>query len=97
MMTVVEELERRQLFELRGSYETQALSFQQSVAAWVESFHARNGFSRDRMDSQQAHDFDAALQAAITPYCPDDVVEQQVTARILWGVPLGLSGGANSG
>ena len=88
MTTVVAELEQRQLFQLRGSYETAPVKFQQSIDDWVESFHARNGFSRDRMDADAAHACDAALRAAIGPYCPDGVVEQSLAARILWGTPL---------
>ena len=87
MMTVVTELEQRQLFQLHGSYETAPITFQQSLDAWVESFHARNGFSRDRMDAGAASACDAALRAAIQPYCPDGIVKQSIAARILWGAP----------
>jgi hypothetical protein len=88
MLTVVEELERRRLFQLRGRHETAPALVQQPIEGWVESFHARNGFSRDRMDADAAGACDAALRAAIAPYCPDGVVRQSVAARILWGVPL---------
>jgi SAM-dependent methyltransferase len=88
MMTLVTELEQRKLFQLHGSYETAPTTFHQSIDDWVESFHARNGFSRDRMHADAASACDAALRAAIRPYCPDRVVEQSITARILWGVPL---------
>jgi SAM-dependent methyltransferase len=87
MSTVVRELEQRQFFQLHGSYETAPITFQQSLDAWVESFHARNGFSRDRMDASAAKACDAELRAAIGPYCPDDIVDQSIGARILWGVP----------
>jgi trans-aconitate methyltransferase len=88
MMTVVHELEQRQLFRLLGEYETKPVVFRQSVADYIESFHARNGFSRDRMDVRQAAACDNALQEAITPFCRQDVVEQYILARILWGTPL---------
>jgi hypothetical protein len=55
---------------------------------WVESYHARNGFSRDRMDVARAKACDAELRAAIEPYCPNQLVEQQITARILCGTPI---------
>jgi SAM-dependent methyltransferase len=87
MMTVVKQLEQRQLFQLHGSYETAPVRFQQPIDAWVESFHARNGFSRDQMDVATAGACDAELRAAIAPYCPDGIVEQYSGARILWGVP----------
>ena len=87
MMTVVTELEQRQLFQLHGSYETAPIAFQQSLDAWVESLHARNGFSRDRMDAGAASACDAELRAAIQPYCPGGIVAQSIAARILWGAP----------
>jgi SAM-dependent methyltransferase len=87
MMTVVAELEQRQLFQLHRSYETAPMTFQQSIDAWAESFHTRNGFSRDRMDAGAASACDAKLRATIRPYCPDGIVEQSLTAQILWGVP----------
>jgi len=88
MMTVVGELERRQLFLLRGQYETAPATFQQSIDDWIESFHARNGFSRDRMDADAANACDDALRSSIGPYCPHGVVEQSISACILWGLPL---------
>jgi hypothetical protein len=87
IMTVVTELEQRQLFQLHGRYETAPVTFQQSLDAWVEAFHARNGFSRDRMDAGAARACDAELRTATRPYCPDGIVEQSIAARILWGVP----------
>lgn len=87
MLTVIAELEQRQLFQLHRRYETAPITFRQSLDAWVESFHARNGFSRDRMDAGAARACDAELRAAIRPYCPDGIAEQSITAQILWGVP----------
>jgi SAM-dependent methyltransferase len=87
MMTVVTELEQRRLFQLHGRYETAPVTFRQSIEAWVEAFHARNGFSRNRMDAGVARACDAELRTAILPYCPDGVVEQYIGTRILWGIP----------
>ena len=88
MMTVVRELEHRHLFRLLGEHETQPIIFRQSIDEYIESFHARNGFSRDRMDAYQASACDAALRAALEPYCREQVVEQHIRARVLWGTPL---------
>jgi SAM-dependent methyltransferase len=81
------ELERRKLFRLLGSHETPFMGFRQPIDDWVESFHARNGFSRDRMQPLAAQAFDAALRAAVLPYCPNGIVEQSIAARIVWGAP----------
>lgn len=88
MQTVLSELEQRQLFRMQGSYQTAWMDFQQPIEEWVEAFHARNGFSRDRMESSEADACDTALRAAIEPYCPDGLVKQQIAARVLWGTCL---------
>jgi hypothetical protein len=88
MLTVVEQLEQRGLFRRVGVQETPAVSFQQSIAAWVESFHARNGFSRDRMDQDTAKKCDQQLTEIITTYCPNGVVMQQIGGRVIWGKPV---------
>lgn len=88
MATVAAELEKRGLFKLQGTHETPPMRFRQPVDDWVESFHARNGFSRDRLDPADAAAFDAAMRAAVLPHCPDGIVERRIAARIVWGVPL---------
>jgi SAM-dependent methyltransferase len=85
---VAEELEQRRLFQLRDRFETTPVPFQQSIGEYIESFHGRNGFSLDRMDPRAAAQFQDELRGLIEPYCPRGVVEQQISARILWGVPM---------
>jgi trans-aconitate methyltransferase len=91
MVTLAAELEQRRLFQREDQFETAAVLFQQSIDAYVAAAHARNGFSLDRMDPQAAGQFDAALRAALEPFCPGGVVEQWISARIVWGYPLGFS------
>lgn len=88
MRGLSEELEQRNLFQLHGSYETATVPFQQPIDSYIQSFHARNGFSLDRMDSQAAAQFDQELRAVVEPFCPHGLVEQQISARILWGRPM---------
>jgi hypothetical protein len=57
------------------------------VAEYVESFHARNGLSRDRMDAGAADAFDEKLQALLHQHCPNGVVELQISGRVVWGKP----------
>jgi SAM-dependent methyltransferase len=87
MQTVIAELEELELFHQVGARETAPVSFRQPIAAWIESFHARNGFSRDRMPPATAAACDESLRQVITPFCPDGVVEQQIMTRIFWGTP----------
>jgi SAM-dependent methyltransferase len=87
MLTVTQELTARGLFEQRGMRTTAPMLFHQSLDEYVESFHARNGLSRDRMDANAAHEFDAKLRDLVHQHCPNGVVELQIRARVIWGKP----------
>lgn len=89
MRDIAEELEQRHLFQLQGQYETAPVPFQQPITAYIQSFHARNGFSLDRMNPLAAAQFDSELRALVEPFCSHGMVEQQISARILYGHPLG--------
>lgn len=84
---IVDELTQRRLFAKRGEVQTDPMPVHQSVTAYVESFHSRNGFSRDRMPPADAVAFDRELTALIRPFAPDGTVALQIAARIIWGVP----------
>ena len=86
--TVAEELALRGLFEQCGVQETALAPFCQPVANWVASFHARNGFSRERMGQPAAAAFDDELTRIILRHCPDRFVSLPTGARVLWGKPL---------
>jgi hypothetical protein len=87
MLTVTRELTARGLFQQVGTRTTAPISFRQSVDDYVESFHARNGLSRDRMDANTASAFDRQLRALVSRYCSNDVVELQMQGRVIWGKP----------
>lgn len=86
--TVAEALAAHGLFRPAGVLETEPVRFSQRIDAWIESIHARNGFSRDRMDPAQAAEFDQQLRTVITQHCPSGEVAQSVRARIIFGKPL---------
>lgn len=88
MRSLAEELEQRHLFQLHGSYETTPVPFQQTLDSYIQSFHARNGFSLNRMEPLAAAQFDRELRNVIEPFCPHGFVEQHISAHILWGRPL---------
>lgn len=89
---LIEELTRRSLFEQRGEMQTKAVAFEQTIDAYVESFHARNGFSRDRMSQRAADEFDASAKRLVSTYCPDGKVRLQMVGKVIWGVPLNGNG-----
>jgi SAM-dependent methyltransferase len=87
IFTVTQELEARGLFEKIGLKTTAPVPFRQSVDEYVESFHACNGLSRDRMDAKAARAFDRQLRDLVSRHCPNSVVQLQVRGRVIWGTP----------
>lgn len=89
---VVAELEQRALFTAMGQHRTEPVHVMQAVGDYVESFHSRNGFSRDRMTTDAARAFDEALAALVAPHAPDGIVTLQIVGEIHWGTPAPLAG-----
>jgi SAM-dependent methyltransferase len=87
ILTVTQELAARGLFQQVGIRTTAPVWFRQSVDEYVESFHARNGLSRDRMDANAASAFDRQLRELVSQYCPNGIVELQIGGRVIWGKP----------
>ncbi len=85
---VIDELTSRGLFTRAGQWASDPVPFRQPITGYVESFHARNGFSRDRMSPADAAAFDAAATARVAGHCPDGQVTLQVVGTIVWGSPL---------
>ena len=85
---LLDELERRQLFAVVGRKRTPPQEYCMSVDKYVELFHARNGFSRQRMDAHAANAFDAAVRELVTPYASEHGLTFNVTTDISWGHPL---------
>lgn len=76
------------MFIPEAHVQTAPIPFTQSVAAYVTSFHSRNGFSRDRM-GKRAAEFDAQLTALVQPYAQADRLSFHLVADIVWGRPTG--------
>jgi SAM-dependent methyltransferase len=81
------ELETRRLFALAGEQRTPTVQFRQSVANYVQSFHSRNGLSRDRLGEQRSLEFGRRLTAIVAPYCPDGTMTLDLYSRVIWGRP----------
>lgn len=84
---LVVELAARDLFREAGRRTTAPVAFAQAIDDYVESFHTRNGLSRERMGPAAAAEFDAALRGLAAPHCPDGVVRGRVATRVVWGAP----------
>jgi len=84
---LVAELETRGLFRTTGRETTAPVPFAQPLDEYVESFHGRASFVRERMGSAAASVFDAAVRTLVSQYCSDNVTLQVVT-EVVWGKPL---------
>jgi SAM-dependent methyltransferase len=84
---LIAELESRDLFTRTGHRTTEPEPFGQPVAAYIESIHSRNGFSRDRMPPAEAHAFDTAVRELVAPYARDGILQLKIAAEATWGVP----------
>ncbi len=83
---LLQELALRNLFFPEQRLETRPIPFAQSVDDYIESFHSRNGLSRDRMGARAA-EFDAELRTLISRYRPGPVLEFDLVAELAWGRP----------
>ena len=84
---LIEELETRGLFTKVGERTADPEPFEQSIEAYIESIHSRNGFSRDRMSADDAAAFDAVVRELVAPYASDGVLRLKIAAMVVWGVP----------
>lgn len=84
---LVEELEMRVLFQQTGVKATRPIPFMQSVDDYIESFHSRNGFSRERMEPEMAMQFDSEAKKILLKKYPDGVLSFHVVTNVTWGVP----------
>lgn len=85
---LIEELTVRKLFRTAGSDQTSSIVVRQPIDEYVESFHSRNGFSRERMAPDHARDFDQAIRELVLEHSSDDVVVGEVAVSVTWGVPI---------
>jgi SAM-dependent methyltransferase len=84
---IATELEQRGLFRKAGRERTHPVSFEQTIDAYIESFHGRASLARERMTLEAAQAFDAEARRLVSAYTTH-TVELQLVAEITWGIPL---------
>lgn len=84
---LVELLEGRGLFKQSGARRTQPVPVTQTLDDYIESIHSRNGFSRDRMISEEAAAFDIEARRLLEQHASDGVIRFAVCASVVWGAP----------
>lgn len=81
------ELEGHGLFRKVGERRTLTVPFTQSIPDFIESYHSRSGFSRERMGEGQAAAFDREARELLGLSHPAGVITLQVTGSVIWGFP----------
>jgi trans-aconitate methyltransferase len=89
----LKEIEDRGLFQRVGVQRTKPALMTQLLEDYIESFHGRASFSRDRMTPANAMAFDAEIRALVSPFCQERAVELQIVTEVVWGKPLLLHEG----
>ncbi len=84
---LITELMSRKLFIQCGRQVADPIPFTQSIDDYINSFHSRNGFSRDRMNKKAASEFDQQLREIVMSYCPDGNIRVSVISSVVWGFP----------
>ena len=84
---LVEELAIRGLFEKQGEKNTAPMPFTQTIDAYIESWHSRNGLSRDRLSEEDAAAFDREMRALVSDFYPVEPFTINITGQVIWGFP----------
>lgn len=88
---MIEEMEKRRLFQKEGEMCTLPVSFEQTVEDQIEGFHSQSSLSRDHMTPENAAAFDAEMRELLNSHTQDGKVTIQVYSHIVWGKPLGAN------
>jgi ubiquinone/menaquinone biosynthesis C-methylase UbiE len=84
---VIDELIERNLITIERRIRTEPVPFTQSVDDYIESFHSRNGLSRQRM-SDGGEAFDRELAALVARYSDSDDLTFDLSVSVTIGCPV---------
>jgi ubiquinone/menaquinone biosynthesis C-methylase UbiE len=84
---LIEELEKRQLFQAQGRLRTRSVLFTQSGEDYIRAIHSRNGFSYERMGQDMAQRFDEAVRHLLAPFLQHGLLTLASCGHIVWGKP----------
>ncbi len=86
---MLDELGRHGLFRKVGEQRTVPVPLVQSIDDYIESYHSRSGFSRERMGEARAEAFDREAREHLHRIHSDGTIALQVVASVVWGLPQG--------
>lgn len=84
---LVDELEKRYLFQKQGEKTTQPIKLTKTISDYIEALHSGNGLSRERMPPEKAQAFDEAVRNLVQAHIEGEVMEGAVSTPITWGFP----------
>ncbi|MEI9886763.1 MAG: class I SAM-dependent methyltransferase [Rhizomicrobium sp.] len=67
-----------------------AFTYRLSIADHIACEHSRSSWSRTRLGAELAREFDAELQAQLTPYATDGLLTLDLTSELVWGAPRAM-------
>ena len=86
---LIQELMDREHLHLIGDQRTAPVSFSQSLADYVQSFHSRESMSKEHMGVENVRAFDAELSQVLSHFVDTEgFLTFQLDARVTWGRPL---------
>lgn len=86
---MVAALQEGGLFDLERRMTTQPVQVTQSIEQYIEFWHSRSGFPRQRMGRERAERFDEELRRLVLPHASGGMLRYDVSAALAWGVPRG--------
>ncbi len=86
-----DELGKRRLFSKQGEKLIGPQTFTQTIDDYIEAIHSSNGFSRERMHSENAQLFDDTVRELVWSYVGTERFETAVSTHIVWGFPQRLT------
>ncbi len=85
---LIAELLSRGLYHREEEYFTDLATYSQSIADYIESYHARNGLSRERMTMEAAAEFDRLMAEILRRYARDGMLTLRLRTQLVKGVVL---------
>jgi 2-polyprenyl-3-methyl-5-hydroxy-6-metoxy-1,4-benzoquinol methylase len=82
-------LEQRGLFQKVGEEETAPVQWVQSIDEYIEGYHSRSGFSKERLGPERTAAFDQEARRLLLCSYPDGSIPLRVSGHIVWGLPQG--------
>lgn len=84
---VVDAIVERGLLDLTGTARTERVTYRQRVEDYIERLHSTSSLARDLMPADEAAAFGTGVEAALSPYATDGVLDLTIEAELSWGRP----------